>query len=355
MNPSNPSRMADLAKGIALCATIIAVKWYFGTPSPPEPAPVSPAIPSALYPGTARAWFPLNRSEYMLQEPQPPKPTEQTERSGADSPPGILFSDALKEPAAVENARSTQTHSHDLARTWLQSKVGNNLAPFERLVLRDRFLGSIDLAIKSVELENRNSVLIIGPEVIDSTSHILLSHNHQAQQFKLPKEWDKYLMVEHREAWLSKLAETLPLDSHKVTLSELTCTLKKVSSSVTDIDLNVRALFHESLSAAKVGLAVEAWQLGLHTTHTRLLPATATLEENSKIRLHGNIELVGNFDVEKPVLIIVTIVEPSWQEPSSSSTSAVPTSTTSLLSNTLAGFVYDGEWHPFQAINELGN
>lgn len=223
------------------------------------------------------------------------------------------------------------------------------------MVLRDRFLGSIDLALKSVELDNRNSVIIIGPEVIDSTSHILLSHNHQAQQFKLPKAWDMYLMVENHEARLMKLAETLPLDSHKVTLSELTCTLKKVSSSVTDINLNVHVLFHESLAAAKVGLAVEAWQFGLHTTHTRRLTATETLEENSKIRLHGNIELVGEFDVEKPVLIIVTVVEKSWEEPSSNTTAAAPTSTTSLLSNTLAGFVYDGEWHPFQAINEVGN
>lgn len=135
MNPSNPSRMADIAKAFALCATVIATKWYFGTPSTPEPAPVAPAIPSTLYPGAARAWFPLNRSEYMLPEPQSPKTTEQTERSEADSPPGILFSDALKEPPVAENARSAQTHRHDLTRTWLQSKVGKNLATFERLVL----------------------------------------------------------------------------------------------------------------------------------------------------------------------------------------------------------------------------
>lgn len=124
MNPSNPSRMADLAKAFALCATVIVIKWYFGTPSPPEPAPVSPAIPSTLYPGTARAWFPPKRFKYMLPEPQSPKPTEQTERSEADPPPGILFSDALKEPPVAENALSSQTHRHDLARTWLQSKVG---------------------------------------------------------------------------------------------------------------------------------------------------------------------------------------------------------------------------------------
>lgn len=198
-------------------------------------------------------------------------------------------------------------------------------------------------------------MLTIGPEVIDSSSHILLSHNHQAQQFKLTREWDKYILVESREAKLSKLTETLPLKPLKVTLSEWTCTLKKVTSSVTDINLNVHALFHESLAAAKLGLAFEAWQLGLHTTHTRRLPATETLEENSKIRLHGNIELVGKFDVEKPVLIIATVVEQSWEEPSSNTTAAAPTCTTSLLSNKLAGIVYEGEWHPFQAINEVDN
>lgn len=294
MNPSNPTRMADLAKAFVLCATILAIKWYFGTPSTPEPSAVAPSIPSSLYPGTAKPWSPLNRSEYSFQEPQSPKPIEQAERSRDSSPSGILFSDALKEPLTTASTRSTQTHSHDSARTWLQSQIGKNLAPFERLVLRDRFLGSIDLALKSVEQENRNSVLTVGPEVIDSSSHILLSHNHQALQFKVPKEWDNYNLVESREAKLSKLAEALPLANQKVTLNEITCTLQRAPNSVPQINLNVQSLFHETLATAKVGLSVEAWQRGLHTTHTTQFPSMEHIQPNSRLRLNSDIELVAN-------------------------------------------------------------
>lgn len=191
-------------------------------------------------------------------------------------------------------------------------------------------------------------MLTVGPEVIDSSSHILLSHNHQALQFKVPKEWDNYNLVESREAKLSKLAEALPLANQKVTLNEITCTLQRAPSSVPQINLNVQSLFHETLATAKVGLSVEAWQRGLHTTHTTQFPSMEHIQPNSKLRLNSDIELVGKFDVEEPVLIIVTVVEKSWEGTSSNSTGITPAPTILLLSNSLAGFVYEGEWHPCQ-------